>query len=95
MIGDLLLFKSFYGRFYDTLFYFLHKGLVGERYRRNRTHTACIESSIPFAYTLIVLSGWKNLIALPIGQNKAAEFYSLEELLNNYFLASYAKFLFQ
>ena len=74
-VSDFLFLESFNSRFYDAILYLLHEGGIGKRHRRDSSHTPCVQTSIPFAYTLVVLGGREYQVGISIGQDKTTELY--------------------
>ena len=74
-VSDFFLFESLNSWFYDAILYLLHEGGIGKRHRRDSSHTSCVQTSIPFAYTLVVLGGREYQVGISIGQDKTTELY--------------------
>ena len=84
VVVDLLLGKTCNRRAHDTLLDLAHKLLVGKRNGRNGTHTACIQTGVALANTLVVLRNGQNLIVLTVGCNKHRALDTAQILLNHH-----------
>ena len=70
LIYDTFLCKTFYRWTDDALVNLLHPFLCSKRNRCHATHTACVETCVVLADTLVVLCLWKNLVVLAVGKNE-------------------------
>ena len=92
-VFDSVFFKTFNGWFNDACFDFFHQNSVNVRNRRNRSHSACIQTCVPFANAFVIFGGWQYFIAFPIGQNETAQFNSVQKFFDDHFRTCCTKFL--